>query len=71
MNNYWNQVITYDNKIYYHNPITNEISWILPENGIILNNNIIQVIKPIAPSKELRKQRLDNARKSKKYMTFW
>lgn len=71
MNNYWNQVITNDNKIYYHNPITNETSWILPHNSILLNNNIIQVVKPIAPSKELRKQRLDYARKNKTCMTFW
>lgn len=80
MNNLWNQVSTENGEIYYHNLNTNQTSWYLPPNGILINqfnNSIAEIVNPIysyyrnkAPSRELRQQRLINARKNY-YFTFW
>lgn len=72
MNNLWNQLSTENGEIYYHNINTNQTSWYLPSNAILVNKNnipIAEVINPaypyknIAPSKELREKRLKKARK--------
>lgn len=80
MNNLWNQVSTENGEIYYHNLNTNQTSWYLPSDAILVNQTnipIAQIVSPAyqyytdkAPSKELRQQRLKKARKNYCF-TFW
>ena len=74
MNNLWNQVSTEKGEIYYHNVNTNQTSWYLPSDAILLNQSNIplaEVVSPAypynkntVPSKELREKRLKKARKN-------
>ena len=74
MNNLWNKVYTNKGEEYFHNPWTNKTSWSLPSNGILVNQHLNSYTLPVAnivyiaepfPSRELREERLKEARKKR------
>merc|ERR1712188_204688 len=65
----WTQLMAQDGRPYFHNPQTNETAWALPPGALV--SQPVHPGRPAAPSKELRQQRLANARRHGGGMSFW